>query len=47
MLKNICKNNNMHLKRNSKWKLKYVKVSNYKPHKMDRMVNTDSQNSQK
>lgn len=47
MLKNICKNNNMHLKKNCKWKLKYVKVSNYKPHKMDRMVNTDSQNSQK
>lgn len=47
MLKNMCNENNMHLKRNSKWKLKYVKVSKYIPHKINRMVHTDSQNSQK
>lgn len=37
----------MHLKINSKWELRHEKISNYIPHKINRMVNPDSQKSKK
>lgn len=37
----------MHLKINSKWELRYEKVSNYIPHKINRMVHPDSRKSKK